>query len=218
MDEREQRFSEEEALALVLAASEKQGQGSSSKLSLEDLKRIAGELGVEAGHVEAVVQQGVTVDRGIVKREGRVLGRSFVVEYEAVVSGELSSGQFDFVLDELTEPRTKPIISEKLVRGYFDAGLAMGKVTVSCKSGQTRIRVRSNAWGLLIGWCAGGMVLTFLAAMVFQFLTNFAFVIGILILTLSLLAYPMYQLLQVAHAKVEHRFRRLVTSVRDELE
>lgn len=160
MEERKKIFSEKEATDLVLKAAklqeEKPEPDSPSYvpgITIEELKRMAKELGVEERYLMRALEGDVSVEPRMRTKEDkkRFLGFKFSEEYEAVVDGELPTENYDVVMEDLTNNTRQGAYAGAMqigrtVRGHVIAGLGMGMFTMTSRNGRTRLQLKTNAF------------------------------------------------------------------------
>jgi hypothetical protein len=141
----ERVFSEQEVSQIIQRAVEIAEQqpapGYTPGITLEELEKIAAEVGVEPKALAQAIREAGSSHRD---RKGFQL----VQEVERIVSGELDPSQFDLIAEGI-----KPLanagqpamaqIGRKLEMSAW-AGTGQAKVSVVSRNGRTQIKVRSN--------------------------------------------------------------------------
>jgi hypothetical protein len=149
MSEDRRIFSEQETAALVRRAVELQEQakdagGYTPGVTEEELRRIAGELGLGSKYLEQAMREGVTP-------EGKKGPFHFTEEFERVLDVELKPEDFDLLMGELRHVgRRNPITQVgRTLTGQTWTGISVAGVDVSSRNGRTKIKVKSNG---VIAW------------------------------------------------------------------
>lgn len=224
-------FSEQEATDLVLAAAKLQeaapeGGGYAPGIRLEELKRMARELGVEEKYLmEALKGRGSYSPVGAGKEKRGFLGAEWNREYEAVLDGELPPEHFDIVAEELSgtggaTEGTAAVTNTigRMIQGTVARGMGHGKLTVAGRNGRTRVRLSSDATMPIL---AGILPLTLLGMMAGLLLSDKGVVPALagwgIFLAISLLGFFVTWMgLGAAHAAMGEVFRRVVDKVEAE--
>ncbi len=221
-------FSEQEAADLVLEAAKLQqaapeGGDYTPGIRLEDLKRMAADLGVEEKYLmEALKSRRVYGQVGAGKGKTGFFGAEWSREYEAVLDGELPPEHFDIVAEELSGTAgavdsaasvTKTI--GRMIQGTVAKGMGHGTLTVAGRNGRTRIQLTSDA---SVPFLTGLFPMTIVGMLAGLLLADKGIVPiwagwGIF-LALTLVGFLVTQLcLGAGHATMEEVFRRVVEKV-----
>ncbi|MCH8978673.1 MAG: hypothetical protein IH945_05455 [Armatimonadetes bacterium] len=137
-------FSEQEASEIMqravrLQESSKTGDDYTPGVTLEELKRIAEEAGIDARFLDKAVA-------GIDTAEKSTIGVfNLTEEFERVVEGEMDPEDFDKIL-HLVRRSGKGGMSQvgRTLTGMGNVGIHMVHVNVESRKGRTRINVRSS--------------------------------------------------------------------------
>jgi hypothetical protein len=150
----ERQFSEQQVADIIRRAAEAQTQqgrtvpSASGLVSAAEVRRIAGELGIDANAVEAAIQQTsnwMATDSGSLNSVDRTLERR--------VEGELADEDYAAVMEEFVPssgPGSQSITMGSTLNYKAMAGLAECNVNVSKKSGWTNLRVKTSAYLALL--------------------------------------------------------------------
>lgn len=125
-------------------------------ITLDELKRMAKELGVEERYLEKALQKEIVFkSESEEKSRKRFLGVDFTRDYETIIDGELPPTHFDVVIEDLGSSSNSAGRSHysigttqvgRTVKGSITAGLGMGQFTMTSRHGRTRLHVRSSAF------------------------------------------------------------------------
>lgn len=230
-------FSEKEAADLLIQAAKFQEEepdpDSASYvpgITIEELKRMAKELGVEERYLEKALRKDVSFSApGVTAKETKpfdFLGIPWVREYEAVVDGELPPDHFDIVMEDLHSSHGTgrqgyamlPTQVGRTVQGTMTSGLGYGRFTMSSRGGRTRMKVRSNAF---IPFMAVGYPLVMAGIITGAILSEEAIVpgaVGFLIFVCSVVLGTLISgvLANMGHQKLKQKFEGVVKNVEDE--
>lgn len=159
MDGRDKIFSEQEAADVVLEAAklqEAEPDGVDSYvpgIRLEELKRMAKELGVEERYLmKALERRGSFRPVQATRDATGFWSTPWKREFESVVDGELPPEHFDIVVEELSgtggvaegSTGTASTVG-RLIQGTVAKGMGHGRLQVAGRHGRTRIRMTSDA-------------------------------------------------------------------------
>lgn len=236
MADRKKIFSEKEATDLMLKAAklqEEQPEPDSQDyvpgITLDELKRMAKELGVEERYlVKALESEGKysPVKTEQEKKGGDFLGIPWVREYEAVLDGELPLEHFDVVMEDMYTSHGKgrqgyammPTQVGRTVQGQVGAGLGYGRFTMTSRNGRTRMNVRSNAF---VPFMAVGYPIFIFSAIISAVLGENSslpgWAIGLFVLAaLTFATVVSASLAKVGHQKLKEKFESMVRKVDEE--
>jgi hypothetical protein len=142
----EKIFSEQEVADIIRRAVELTEEDAQKAyvpgVTYEELRKIAGEVGVDAR----------ALSRAIDEARGKKGGKSpfkFVEEFERVVEGEFDPASFDELLDGVTPFASKgesgiTQVGRSLKVSTWN-GVGQSKVDVVSRNGRTKVKVRSNS-------------------------------------------------------------------------
>lgn len=157
-------FSEKEATDIMLRAAqlqEEEPEGTDDDtyipgLTIEELKRMAKELGVEEKYLEKALAGEKTIESE--EKEKKFLGVIWSKEFETVIDGELPPENFDVVTDELPPNSRKggghgnsygygiPTQVGRSLQAGVNAGMVSGTLKMTSRKGRTRLNIKSNAF------------------------------------------------------------------------
>ena len=138
-------FSETEIGRILKRATELQGAegpAETTGLSLEEVRQLAMEMGIDPRHVEAAVFE-VTQD-GDAEKRFHWLGGPTSLERERVVGGEITEQQWEAMVEEIRASFGLVGGAGRVGRAYewtHDSKDQQAQVTVTSHGGKTRIRV-----------------------------------------------------------------------------
>ena len=154
-------FSEKEAAEILQRAAkiqeESTGTPYSPGVSLEELKRIAVEAGIDVSVLDKAIHshQEVPVSKGIFP---------LLQEHERVVDGELSTDNFDIVYEVLKRPTNQFI--QQVGRTMQIRSMAAGSqviISIACRNDRTKINVRPTIFVPFMTILYPALLLSFIA-------------------------------------------------------
>lgn len=145
----QQVFSEQEVAAIIRKAVEVMESQKSpdyqAGVTLDELTRIAGEVGVTPDALAQAIRQ---VREGAIQKTPSMLGLAH--EFEKVLEGEIDPADFDIVLEQLRQVRSRHSAGANQVGRTLHVtawtGGGIAHVNVTSRNGRTRLNVRSTAF------------------------------------------------------------------------
>lgn len=142
MAKRARVFSEQEAAEIVQRAVELQESspklehGYTPGITLEELHRVAAEVGVQPEFLE----------QALILRDQpakAVQGSGGMAVFERVLDGELDPADFDLLLEDFRTPMQSPVPSQigRTLKFRTSEGTTSANVTITARNGRTRIKV-----------------------------------------------------------------------------
>lgn len=142
-------FSEQEVVAIIRKAVEVMESHKSpdyqAGVTREELARIAGEVGVTPEALALAIRQ---VREGAIQKTPGLLGLAH--EFEKVLDGEIDPSDFDIILEQLRQVRSRHSSGANQVGRTLHVaawtGGGVANVNVTSRNGRTRLNVRSTAF------------------------------------------------------------------------
>lgn len=158
MDNKPRIFSEQQAADLILKAAKLQEEapvdegGYVPGLTLEELKRMAKELGVEEAYLLQALNS--VEQHTESQKTKKFLGIEWGSEYDYVLEGELDPQNFDVVAEELSPNNFKlpahhrggTVQVGRSLTGTVTEGLGYATMKMTSRKGRTRLNFKTNAW------------------------------------------------------------------------
>jgi hypothetical protein len=163
----ERRYNEDEVALILRKAvdshTDDSGPMSGSGMTLEELKDIGVEVGIESAQIETAAR---SLDVVRSAPTGRILGQPTTVQFERVIPARLQDEHMPHLLDLIRNEFARQGIVTEVMGGFeWKAGGSLGTRYVSLRpeGDQTRIRVLGNYRDGFLGLVIGGGSVTGMA-------------------------------------------------------
>ncbi len=182
-------FSEKEAAEILQRAAKIQeesvGSPYSPGVSLDELRRIAAEAGIDPAAIDKAINTPLTESQ----KEGLF---QLTREHERVVDGELNPDNYDVIFDVLKRPSRQ--YAQQVGRTMQIRAIAAGTqvfISITSKNGRTKINVRPTIFVPFMAILYPALILSFLSVLLFS--VGGLWMVGVAgALLLGLVSVPLY--------------------------